>query len=330
MGTSTRDLWTVFLRMKAFFLLGFLLTVVGFSQSSLLGAKLGLLKGKILGLEKAYVKKLSKVPLLGLLAGGGAPTTTPAPTLASTYPPTHPPTLKCDVIWEEKVTPLCQTVHEKICKTDTKDHCHKIWEDKCWDEPVEHCTPKEECNHVLENVCKTEYTVTCDDEHGGHGTEAADEEYGTASEPEHVRHRRAVEHHPALKLAGKKIGAKIGPILGLKKAGKILGVGAQQTTAAPTTLPPTHKPRPPHEELCHHHPHTTCWDEPVEKCETIQECIKDVKNLCKKVPKEVCEPVSVENCWDEPSEKCEYMMVKVARKHCRDPHKKDNHAEPEH
>jgi len=314
--------------MKAVFLLGFLLlAVVGFSQCSLLGAKLGSLKGKFLGLEKAYKKKFySKIPLLGFLAGGGAPTTTtPAPTLAPTYPP---PTLKCDVIWEEKVTPLCKTVHEKICKTDTKDHCHKIWEDKCWDEPVEHCTPKEECNHVLENVCKTEYTVTCDDEDGGQDYEAAEDEYGTASEPEHGRHRRDPTHISTLKVAGKKIGAKIGakigPIVGLKKAGKILGLGTQ-TTAAPTTLPPTHKPHPPHEELCHHHPHTTCWDEPVEKCETIQECIKDVKNLCKKVPKEVCEPVSVEKCWDEPSEKCEYMMVKVARKHCRDPQ-----PEPEH
>jgi len=238
--------------MKAVFLLGFLLlAVVGFSQCSLLGAKLGSLKGKFLGLEKAYKKKFySKIPLLGFLAGGGAPTTTtPAPTLAPTYPP---PTLKCDVIWEEKVTPLCKTVHEKICKTDTKDHCHKIWEDKCWDEPVEHCTPQEECNHVLENVCKTEYTVTCDDEDGGEGYEAAEDEYGTASEPEHGRHRRDPTHISTLKVAGKKIGAKIGakigPIVGLKKAGKILGLGTQ-TTAAPTTLPPTHKPHPPHEEV---------------------------------------------------------------------------------
>jgi len=308
--------------MKTFILLGCFLAVVGLSHcsSTLLGKKLGLLTGKIFGGEKAFYKK---IPLIGLIGGS---TTTPAPTThAPTYPPTRP-TVKCDVIWEEKVTPLCKTVHEKICKTDTKDHCHKIWEDKCWDEPVEHCTPKEECNHVLENVCKTEYTVTCDDEdpHYDHKRSVVDEDEETVG----LRQRRSSSLlHPLAAKLGKKAGLAVGKVgIPVGKVGIPIGLkkGAKKTGEEATTTPaPTPKPNPhPKEELCHHHPHTTCWDEPVEKCETVQECVKDVKNLCKKVPKEVCEPVSVENCWDEPSEKCEYMNVKVARKHCRDPHPK--------
>jgi len=297
------------LGMKFFFLFGFFLAKVGFSHCSL-----------------NFLNALN-------LFGGGAPAPTTAPptrrpephmpwiTHAPTYPPTRAPThpplkVKCDVIWEEKVKPLCKTEHEKICKTDTKDHCHKIWEEKCWDEPIEHCHPKEECNHVLENVCKTEYTVTCDSEHGGDDEyEAAEDEYEAAGGLD--RHRRTIQDmFPALGAASRR-----------RRSFGVFGGGDEPTTPQPQPEPEP-EPRkdvPPREELCHHHPETTCWDEPVEKCETIQECTKEIKNLCKKVPKEVCEPVSVEKCWDEPSEKCEYMMVKVARKHCRDPQ-----PEPEH
>jgi len=271
------------------------LTVVGFSNGSS-------------SLLSAFSKAFKKFSLLGSV-GGGPPTTPPPPSRSShvpwishaptpTSPPTYPPELKCDVIWEEKVTPLCKTVQEKICKTDEKENCHKIWEDKCWDEPVEDCHPKEECNHVLENVCKTEYIVTCDKEHGGGGVDEYEAAGGLG------RHRRAIQG--------------LFPALGGLGGGKVEPQPEPEPEPEPTT------PQP-HEELCHHHPETTCWDEPVEKCETILECTLDVKNLCKKVPKEVCEQVSVENCWEEPSEKCEYMMVKVARKHCRDLHENPKH-----
>merc|ERR1712168_866040 len=72
---------------------------------------------------------------------------------------------KCDVIWEEKVTPLCKSVNHPQCHTEYRDECHKVWDTKCWDIQVDECTSEKKCEFVTEKQCKTDYTVTCDDHH---------------------------------------------------------------------------------------------------------------------------------------------------------------------
>merc|ERR1719348_838791 len=70
--------------------------------------------------------------------------------------------LKCDVIWEEKVTPLCKTKHNKVCKPDWVEKCHTEYDEECWDEPLEKCSSVKECHTTTQNICKTEYTVECE------------------------------------------------------------------------------------------------------------------------------------------------------------------------
>merc|ERR1712029_397013 len=77
--------------------------------------------------------------------------------------PTEVVTRKCDVIWEEKVTPLCKSVSHPQCHTEWRDECHKVWDTKCFDVEVDECTSDKRCEWVTEKQCKTEYTVTCDD-----------------------------------------------------------------------------------------------------------------------------------------------------------------------
>merc|ERR1712168_572660 len=77
--------------------------------------------------------------------------------------PTEVVTRKCDVIWEEKVTPLCKSVNHPQCHTEWRDECHKVWDTKCFDIEVDECTSEKRCEWITEKQCKTEYTVTCDD-----------------------------------------------------------------------------------------------------------------------------------------------------------------------
>merc|ERR1719348_2653945 len=70
--------------------------------------------------------------------------------------------LKCDVIWEEKVTPLCKTKHNKACQPDWVEKCHTEHGEECWDEPSETCSSVKECTTTTQNICKTEYTVECE------------------------------------------------------------------------------------------------------------------------------------------------------------------------
>jgi len=270
-------------------------------------------------------KPFYKLPLLSLL--GSTTTTTPSPS--------H---VKCDVIWEEKVTPLCKTKHHKICEPEWKEHCHKVWDNECWDEPVEKCHSVQECHTETQNVCKTEYTIECEDPHDAHhGYEnehghhkrsvddadgsmevvevqkrsphdhaesdsvAADEAFLLAHSDAHSRMARSVKE--------KKVKAKLIPK-------KLFAIGAGLLGASTTT---TSTAAPTKETLCHHHPHTKCWDEPVEACHAVPECHVEQEQRCKKVPREVCQQVEKERCWDEPEEHCEYMRVKVAKKHCRKP-----------
>merc|ERR1712168_592437 len=79
--------------------------------------------------------------------------------------PTEVVTRKCDVIWEEKVTPLCKSVNHPQCHTEYRDECHKVWDTKCWDIQVDECTSEKKCEFVTEKQCKTDHTVTCDDHH---------------------------------------------------------------------------------------------------------------------------------------------------------------------
>jgi len=267
----------------------------------ILTKKLKLLKKKLLGHEET--------------------TTTPAPTTAA------PPTVKCDVIWEEKVTPLCKTVHNKVCKPEVIEKCSKVWEEKCWDEPVKRCKDVKQCSNSTQSVCKTEYTVTCDNEHKSHHKRSAHDADGVHDHEEDdedlsllakrevgpINKREAGDPE-----TNERVKRSIIPLaVGLKKKiakkfKKEFKKGEETTTTPAPTVAPV-------EELCHHHPHTTCWDEPVEKCVNVPECWDEPEKKCKKVPKEVCEEEEIEKCWDEPTEHCEYLKVKVARKHCRKP-----------
>merc|ERR1712025_638596 len=223
--------------------------------------------------------------------------------------------VKCDVIWEEKVTPLCKTKHNKVCEPVWNEVCHKVWEDECWDEPVEKCHQVKQCHTETQNVCKTEYTVECEDahHHKHHGYD------------HHDHHKREAEVEASVEsgedlnaeleaLSRRRRGAKL-IAKPLKKLAFAVGLGSQTTSS-----PDNEDDEEAHvETLCHHHPHTKCWDEPVEKCHNVPECHTEQVQRCKKVPREVCEKVESQKCWDEPEEHCEYMRVKVAKKYCRKP-----------
>jgi len=224
-------------------------------------------------------------------------------TTTTTASPMMP--LKCDVIWEEKVTPLCKTKHNKVCKPDWVEKCHTEFDDQCWDEPVEKCSSAKQCHTTTQNVCKTEYTVECEKPAQKWKREAGDE-LG-ADEVEQLENKAIVEDAIARtkRSIGKKKLKKVLPKVA------VAALGLEDTTTATTSAGM--------ETLCHHHPHTKCWDEPVEKCESVPVCHTEQKQRCKKVPRQVCQKVEIEKCWDEPEEVCEYMRVKVAKKHCRKP-----------
>jgi len=257
-------------------------------------------KGKKISKKSKLITLLTK-PFYKLPFLDQSTTTTPSPM-----------PVKCDVIWEEKVTPLCKTKHNKVCKPDWKEECKTEWAEECWDEPVEKCKSVKQCHTTQQNVCKTEYTIECEDAHEKKWKRSTDEallgydeesealdqpEIGEASLDDAGRSKRAI-------IKDKKKFKKLLPKLAVKAL-----LGETQTTTATTAK----------ETLCHHHPHTSCWDEPVEKCVDVPECHTEQKQRCKKVPKKVCSKVETQKCWDEPEEVCEYMRVKVAKKHCRKP-----------
>jgi len=365
---------------------------------------------------------------------------------------------KCDVIWEEKVTPLCKSVNHPQCRTEYRDECHKIWDTKCREIHVDECTSEKKCEWITEKQCKTDYTVTCDDHHrkkrevelpeniadvemlkvseeelsnpdvekiltepvditnmseeevtkllldlnededdedqqqsleeksrskrspkfssitkilkkGGKRpkreielpedvadievtpvseedlnnpevekilakpldiTDMSEDEIAEAllklsestedeeesseneeSTEEHKREKRSIHLHGAgsVLLGGKLLGKGL-----LKKGGKLL------TPLFGKLGGDDDKPKPiVKEQLCHHHPHTECWDEPREKCWEEPVCVQVPKQQCEQVPREVCEQVDFEVCEDVWEEQCEYMRVKVAKKHCRKP-----------
>merc|ERR1712059_242155 len=63
-----------------------------------------------------------------------------------------PPTHNCDISWVEKVLPICRTEHHQ----------------ECWDsEPVEECTPKQECWTETIEKCKSDFSVTCEESSEG-------------------------------------------------------------------------------------------------------------------------------------------------------------------
>merc|ERR1712029_713124 len=344
--------------------------------------------------------------------------------------PTEVVTRKCDVIWEEKVTPLCKSVNHPQCHTEWRDECHKVWDTKCFDVEVEECTSEKRCEWVTEKQCKTEYTVTCDEhapawrkkrevelpediadikmvavsedeladpsvkeilEEPIDITDMSDDDIAkvlldisekeeeetaeeVAAEEETVEEESNDGVHDRQKrgagglLVGKGLGLKaaglgaaglgrpllgaglgaagLGAVgagvgiglakkglvaagglhghglgLGLKAAGgKLLKKGGKFLLPLFKKLGVDDKPEPiVEEQLCHHHPNTNCWDEPV--CHKVpkQKCEQVPKQKCEQVPREVCEKVDFERCQDVWEEQCEYMRVKVAKKHCRKP-----------
>jgi len=276
-------------------------------------------------------------------------------TTTTTPAPSGP--VKCDVIWEEKVTPLCKTKHNKVCKPDFEEKCHTEYDDECWDEPVEKCHNVKSCHTTQQNVCKTEYTIECEKEEHKWKREAADEgdeALDDLSDDEsfleghvnvHSRHARATGLElvklklKPLKKKGKREAEEeeidenndnnpeqdenvVEDVLTrsrrdvkkklLKKVLPKFALALESSTTTAST-------KDQKETLCHHHPHTKCWDEPVEKCSLVPECHTEQVQRCKKVPREVCVKVETQKCWDEPEEVCEYMRVKVAKKHCRKP-----------
>ena len=89
----------------------------------------------------------------------------------------------------------------------------------------------------------------------------------------------------------------------------------------------------------------SCWDEPHETCHQVpkERCWSEPKELCKKYPEEKCWEVSSElftsvhslyffpqtfheSCWDEPREHCTEKKIKVAKKWCEEPVRKEENA----
>merc|ERR1712098_659026 len=183
--------------------------------------------------------------------------------------------VKCDVIWEEKVTPLCKTKHNKVCEPVWNEVCHKVWEDECWDEPVEKCHQVKQCHTETQNVCKTDYTVECEDAHHKHHLKrSAGEETAVESEDDFVAELEASSRQRR----GAKLIAKP-----LKKVAFLAGLGSQTPASTSDDDDDEEKESHVEETLCHHHPHTkfgtslwrnvtTCPSATLSRCSAARRC----------------------------------------------------------
>jgi len=291
-------------------------------------------KGKKFSKKVKLLAKLSKpvykLPLLNTLSND---TTTPVPTED-----------ECEVVWEDKVTPICHTTHHEVCEPDLKTHCHKIWEEECWDEDVENCRPVQECRTETHEVCKTEYTSVCEESRGSYGrhrreiitktkkaskkafktqkvligkrslkeTEADDVESLETDEKESAE--EALDSYGRRKIKGSSEDdeAASDDVESLVEADKKDSVEAELVETFKERSKRGAKP------VCSKQPQRVCWEEPVEKCVSVPECHTEQVQRCKKVPRKVCEEVQTERCWDEPEELCKYKRVNVATKYCHD------------
>merc|ERR1711874_592678 len=79
---------------------------------------------------------------------------------------------------------------------------------------------------------------------------------------------------------------------------------------------------------CQETPVDSCWDEPHETCHQVpnERCWSEPKELCKKYPEEKCWETFHESCWDEPREHCTEKKIKVAKKWCEEPVRKEENA----
>jgi len=275
--------------MKLSSMIGFIL-VIGVVFSDPKGKKFS----KKVKLLAKISKPVYKLPLLNLLSND---TTTPVPAED-----------ECEVVWEDKVAPICHTSHHEVCEPDTKTHCHKIWEEECWEEDVEKCRPVQECHTESHEVCKTEYSTVCEEPHGG--------SYG--------RHKREVITKSKLKKAFVK--QKI--LVGKRSAedqdeGHAADVDGLETDAKESAEPESvetsnDRTKRGIKALCTQEPQRVCYEKPVEKCVSVPECHTEQVQRCKKVPIKVCEEVETQRCWDEPEEHCKYKRSKVATKYCHE------------
>merc|ERR1712112_807645 len=128
-----------------------------------------------------------------------------------------------------------------------------------------------QCHTETQNVCKTEYTVECEDaHHKHHHKRSAGEETAVESEDDFVAELEASSRQRR----GAKLIAKP-----LKKVAFLAGLGSQ-TPASSDDDDDEEKESHVEETLCHHHPHTKCWDEPEEHCEYMR--VKVAKKYCRK------------------------------------------------
>merc|ERR1712025_438358 len=225
--------------------------------------------------------------------------------------------------------PECQTTYVDHCEPVFKKHCHghdakkkgKKWRRDVAEELVNEEDDDEEFDE-LKNMSTAEVLDILSDPQDDY---ADQDSYGSSKQKRHITDKI----HKFLKKGKKKEKCETIPVG--EHCEKVPVENCRDVESCSKEVRRECKKIPhqkcwqePHEK-CWQVPHEKCWDEPHEKCwdEPHEKRWDEPSQFCTQVPWEKCSKEPYDHCTDHPKEYCEDVMVKVARRHCRQKDKKE-------